>query len=162
MASCFLYRRREFIALLGGAAAAWPLLARAQQPAMPVIGLLDPRSPESLGERLRGFRRGLNESGFVESQNATIEYRWAENRMELLPDLAAELVRKQVAVIVTPGGLGSTLAAKAATASIPIVFVVADDPVKLGLVASLARPDANLTGINFFTGELTAKRLEVL
>jgi putative ABC transport system substrate-binding protein len=129
---------------------------------MPVIGFLDPRSPDALADRLRGFRQGLKEVGFVEGENARIEYRWAENRMGSLPDLAADLVRRQVAVIVTPGGLASSMAAKTATTTIPIVFVVADDPVRLGLVASLARPDGNVTGINFFSGELTAKRLELL
>jgi len=155
-------RRREFITLLGGAAT-WPLVASAQQPAMPVIGLIDIRSPDTLMEdRLRAFRQGLKDTGYVERENVAIEYRWAENQTDRLPELTAELARRQVAAIVTTGGPAAVLAAKAATTTIPVVFVVAEDPVRLGLVASLARPGGNLTGINLFTIELVAKRLELL
>jgi len=154
-------RRRDFISLLGATAAAWPFAARAQQPTTPAIGFLDSRSPEAVVSRLRAFRQGLQESGYVEGENVAIVYRYAENQLERLPDLARDLVQRQVAVIVTPGE-PSAFAAKAATATIPIVFGTADDPVKVGLVASLARPGGNITGINFLAAELTAKRLELL
>jgi len=153
--------RRELLAALGGAVAAWPLAARAQQQ-MPVIGFLDIRSPDAMAGRLRGFRLGLKDNGYVEGDNVTITYRWAENNFDRLSELAADLVRRRVAVIAATGSPLVAFAAKAATATIPIVFLVAADPVRLGLVASLAHPGGNLTGVNFLSGELVAKQLELM
>ena len=139
-----------------------PMRAGAQQPAMPVIGFLGGTSPDAFADRLRALRQGLKDTGYVEGENVAIEFRWAENQNDRLPELATELVRRKVAVIVATGGNTSAVAAKAVTTTTPIVFGVGEDPVKLGLVASLARPGSNLTGINFFSNELTAKRLELL
>jgi putative ABC transport system substrate-binding protein len=155
-------RRREFLVGVGGAALAGPLAAHAQQATLPMIGFLDSRPPDGMESRLRGFRRGLKEAGFVEGENVAIVYRWAEGRVERLPELATDLVRQRVGVIVTFGGNPAAMAAKAATSTIPIVFTVAADPVRRGLVSSLARPNGNLTGINFLNAELEPKRLELL
>ena len=155
-------RRREFITLLGGAAVAWPLAARAQQPAMPVVGFVHGGAAHAFPGRIAAFRVGLGEAGYIEGQNVAIEYHWLEGRFERLPAVMADLVRRRVAVIATPGSTPASLAAKAATTNIPIVFGVSEDPVALGMVSSLSQPGGNATGINFFVSEIDAKRFGLM
>jgi putative ABC transport system substrate-binding protein len=155
-------RRRDFITLLGGVSAAWPLAVQAQQPTLPVVGFINPGSPDANASNVATFRKGLSETGYVEGHNVTVEYHWLEGQYDRLPALMTDLVGRRVAVIAIPGSLPAALAAKTATATIPIVFGVAEDPVRFGLVANLARPGGNATGINVFTNEVVAKRLGLL